>query len=264
MEDDETELQNPFPSPPSHYTKYTNHNLKLLSLLHDRTGDDAPNANQREILSDQADVPDWQLTQLEKPRVDWILDEPEAYYDVFGDRWFVKDKVLSLGDAGGNQLYPSDPTIDRRPALRSILRSLLVTYSSLMSSLLLPPPLSPDEPPEWHRHVDWISNLSTNLMAAANDLRPVQARGNLESMMRRQLELRREETKVLHEKCNVLEEKLRDIRSSVTNLPASQTSLTMAPKTLHDETTIPWDSQSIQDDVQLTEIDVLLWAEQMR
>jgi len=36
-------------------------------------------------------------------------------------------------------------------------------------------------------------------MAAANDLRPVQARTNLEWMMKRQLALRREETKTLHE-----------------------------------------------------------------
>jgi hypothetical protein len=26
----------------------------------------------------------------------------------------VKDKLLSLGDSGGNQLYPSDPTIGTR------------------------------------------------------------------------------------------------------------------------------------------------------
>ena len=32
MDDEETELRNPFPSPPSHYTRYTNHNLKLLEL----------------------------------------------------------------------------------------------------------------------------------------------------------------------------------------------------------------------------------------
>ncbi len=44
-----------------------------------------------------------------------------------------------------------------------------------MSSLLLPPPsLAQGVPPEWQRHVDWISVLTTNLMAAANDLRPVQ------------------------------------------------------------------------------------------
>jgi mediator of RNA polymerase II transcription subunit 7 len=96
MEDDETELQNPFPSPPSHYTKYSTHNLNLLSLLRQRSGDDAPTANQREILSEQTDVPDWQLTQLEKPRVDWILDEPEAYYDVFGDRWFVRPPLSAF------------------------------------------------------------------------------------------------------------------------------------------------------------------------
>jgi len=89
MEDDETELRNPFPSPPSHYTRYTAHNLKLLTLLRERAGDDTT-ANQREVLSDQMEVPDWQLVHLEKPRVNWILDEPEAFYDVFGDRWFVR------------------------------------------------------------------------------------------------------------------------------------------------------------------------------
>jgi mediator of RNA polymerase II transcription subunit 7 len=64
---------------------------------------------------------------------------------------------------------------DRRPALRSVLHSLLVTYSSLLASLLAPPPISEDTPPEWRRHVEWITILSQNLMAAANDLRPVQA-----------------------------------------------------------------------------------------
>jgi len=228
-------------------------------------GDDAPNVSQHDALSDQTDVPDWQLTQLEKPRVDWILDEPEPYYDVFGDRWFVKDKILSLADSGGNQLYPADPTIDRRPALRSIIRSLLVSYSSLMSSLLLPPPaLAVEVPPEWRRHVDWLSVLTTNLMAAANDLRPVQARGNLESMMRRQLQLRREETKMLHEKCDALEAKLREIRGSVSNLTSSQTSQSLKQFSgvpMAGVTALP-SSQPKRSPV--TEIDVLRWAEQMR
>jgi len=214
MDEDEAELRNPFPSPPSLYTKYTSHNLKLLALFQERLPQ-APNANQHEILSDQTDVPDWPLTQLEKPRVDWIFEEPEAYYDVFGDRWFVKDKIPSLAELGGNQLYPSDPDIDRRPALLSILQSLLATYSSLTSSVLAPP-LSPTSTatPEWQRHVEWITVLAQNIMAAANDLRPVQARGNLEIMMRRQLDLRKEETRTLHAKCDTMEAKLRELRSS--------------------------------------------------
>ena len=95
MNDDDAELRNPFPSPPSHYANYTTHNLNLLRLLRERTEGSSPDPGapaasaQFEILRDQTDVPDWPLTQLERPRVDWILDDPEGYYDVFGDRWFV-------------------------------------------------------------------------------------------------------------------------------------------------------------------------------
>ncbi|KAF5313091.1 hypothetical protein D9619_002910 [Psilocybe cf. subviscida] len=171
--DDTGELRNPFPSPPSHYTKYTTHNLNLLALVKEREPQN-PDANQYELLKDQHDVPDWPLVQLEPPRVDWILEEEDAYYDVFGDRWFVKEKIPSLGELGGHQLYPSDPAIDRRPTLLSILRSLLISYSSLTGALLLPPPITAEVVPEWQQHVEWINILSQNLMAAANDLRPVQ------------------------------------------------------------------------------------------
>lgn len=88
-DEEETELRNPFPSPPSHYSNYTPHNLKLLDLLHGRQADDISDtqSDQKQVLADQTDVPDWPLTQLEKPRVDWILEE--GNYNVFGDTWFV-------------------------------------------------------------------------------------------------------------------------------------------------------------------------------
>ncbi|KAF4623845.1 hypothetical protein D9613_002158 [Agrocybe pediades] len=218
MDDEETaELRNPFPSPPSHYTKYTSHNLNLLALLKERSPNDL-NVNQSEVLKDQTDVPDWPLAQLEKPRVDWILEEPDAHYDVFGDRWFVKESILSLADLGGNQLYATDPTIGASLFFYAFYVSLiLMTYSALTGSLLSPPPVSPEIPAEWQRHVEWITVLSQNLMAAANDLRPVQARGNLEMMLKRQLELRREETQKLHEKCDAMSAKLAELKASVQN-----------------------------------------------
>ncbi|KAM6498477.1 MED7 domain containing protein [Amanita muscaria] len=223
MEDQDAELRNPFPSPPSHYTRYTSHNLKLLALLHERSSDPYDD-DQHQVLADQTDVPDWPLVHLEKPRIDWILDEPDAFYDVFGDRWFVKEKIPSLAELGGHQLYPLDPGEDRRPALLGILRSILVTYSALTTSLLLPPPPPhSDSQPEWQRHVEWINVLSQNIMAAANDLRPMQARVNLELTMKRQLELRREETKTLHLRCDSLEGKLKDLRESFRNISAFKT-----------------------------------------
>jgi len=100
--------------------------------------------------------------------------------------------IPTLEELGGMQLYPSDSSVgqgqcsssimcplniyllDRRPALRAVLRALLVTYSLLMGSLLVPPPTILGVKPEWERHFEWINILSQNLMAAANDLRPIQ------------------------------------------------------------------------------------------
>ncbi|KAJ3750631.1 MED7 protein-domain-containing protein [Lentinula detonsa] len=254
MDDDDAELRNPFPSPPSHYTKYTSHNLHLLDLLKERVPDTDLAFNQHEILKDQTDVPDWPLTQLEKPRVDWILKADEPYYDVFGDRWFVKDKIPSLAELGGQQLYPEDPNVDRRPALQTILRSMLVTYSHLTSALLAPPSTqSSSAPPEWHKHVEWITILSQNLMAAANDLRPVQARGNLEIMMKRQLELRKDETKAIHTKCNTLEARLLELRASAGDLKQSKTSTSISAAE---------PSLSSEKSTLLSQEDLLCWAEE--
>jgi len=258
MEEEEAELRNPFPSPPSHYTRYTTHNLKLLALLKERVGDaDLATANQYEVLSDQSDVPEWPLVQLEKPRVDWILEE--GHYTVFGDTWFVKETIPSLAELGGHQLYPADPSIDRRPALRSILRSMLVTYSQLLDALLQPPPTaSSTTPPEWQRHVEWITVLAQNIMAAANDLRPVQARGNLELMMRRQLERRKEETRVIHAKCDSLEAKLAEMRLAAQQVPSDGKGA--APNGVNQATT---DTSSQAASGSASYEDVLRWAEEV-
>jgi mediator of RNA polymerase II transcription subunit 7 len=104
MDEEETELQNPFPAPPSHYTNYTAENLALLAVLRERTKPE-PSAEsldasleplastsvqkQTELLADQKDVPSFALTDLEPPRVDWILED--GYFDVFGDRWPVSE-----------------------------------------------------------------------------------------------------------------------------------------------------------------------------
>lgn len=257
MEEEEAELRNPFPSPPSHYNNYTHHNLKLLALLKERVADqndDLATVNQHEILSDQTDVPSWSLAQLEKPRVDWILEE--GHYNVFGDSWFVKETIPSLAELGGHQLYPADPSTDRRPALLAVLRSMLVTYSNLTDTMLAPPPPSSSAAtPEWQRHIEWITILAQNLTAAANDLRPVQARGNLELMMQRQLELRREETKNIHSQCDALEARLLELRSS-----AREVAMSVADQK---STVKPSGVQVPTSAINVSLEDMLRWAEEV-
>lgn len=109
MDEEETELRNPFPSPPSQYQNYTAHNLKLLSLLRERAepeGIDLSNVNQRAILSDQLDVPEWPLAQLEKPRVDWIIEDGD--YTVFGDTWQVSSVRHPQSDVGSRTFTAVD------------------------------------------------------------------------------------------------------------------------------------------------------------
>ena len=52
-----------------------------------------------------------------------------------------------------------------------IMKSMLVSYSHLLNALLAPPYGGPSE---YARHLEWIKILSENIMAAANDMRPVQ------------------------------------------------------------------------------------------
>jgi len=211
MDPEDSELRNPFPSPPSAYKNYTSHNMRLLTLLNARHDPDSvPAQAQEEVLADQKNVPSFDLHTLEPPRVDWVLEE--GHYSVFGESWMTSDRIQTLKEAGGTQLFPEDPSIDRRPALQAILRTLLASYTNLLSAVVQPPLTTSDwkanREPEWTRHSNWIYVMGQNIMAAANEMRPAQARANVEGLLRRQLELRREETKKLHERCDSLEQTL--------------------------------------------------------
>ncbi|KAG9222603.1 hypothetical protein CCMSSC00406_0004517 [Pleurotus cornucopiae] len=267
MDDEEAELRNPFPSPPSHYVKYTSHNLNLLALLKERTSDDQ-NANQYDVLRDQTDIPEWPLTQLEKPRVDWILDEPDPYYEVYGERWPLKDSMPSLGEMGGLQLYPEDPSVGEnhnathpKPSVETVSRSKTgFTVGAAFTTYV---------PPEWGRHAEWIDVMAQNMMFAANELRPIQARASLEGMMKRQIELRREETATLHSKCDSLEAKLAELRAvahSSTQAPAAISEPTPSASHIPNPRQEPNAFQSSGKPPHreaIDQVDVLRWAEEV-
>lgn len=90
MDEEETELRNPFPSPPEYYTRYTTQNIRLLASLRDHKSDD-PESEQwlQDLLNgESAEEAEARLAGLEKPRADWILEDGQ--YTVYGDTWFVR------------------------------------------------------------------------------------------------------------------------------------------------------------------------------
>lgn len=77
-----------------------------------------------------------------------------------------------------------------------------------------------------------------------------QARGNLELMMKRQLELRREETKTIHSKCDSMQAKLDELRSSL-SLEQQDTLTSLGQK----------NAEINENDASVENQDVLRWAE---
>lgn len=86
------EIVNPFPSPPSQYKRYTKSNLALLSLLRARSSTNVHDVilpdEQHRILDDQGELPTFDITALERPRADWIVED--GGYETFGDGWPVR------------------------------------------------------------------------------------------------------------------------------------------------------------------------------
>ena len=85
-------LKNPFPKPPTHWTLYTNENLRLLELLKHRLQekqsekditDATLQVDQVPLLHDESSLPSFSLLELEPPRLDWIYEKGE--YTTFGE-----------------------------------------------------------------------------------------------------------------------------------------------------------------------------------
>ncbi|KAB5589272.1 hypothetical protein CTheo_7289 [Ceratobasidium theobromae] len=229
--DEPTEIQSTFPTPPAHYVRYTNANLQLLTQLKSKLGSDAPSYHpasddlpypdvqairqQHHLLADARDVPDWDLLELQPPRVDWIVEE--GGYSTFGDQWTIPERQPTVAEIGMTPLYPADPNVDRQPYLRQLLHTLLHNHFEMLGALLEAPPIptqeNPEPTPTWLRLTEWTEIAGVNMIMAVNDLRTLQARATLEGMMETQLQNRRDDTRVINERCDAIEAMLEGLKN---------------------------------------------------
>jgi mediator of RNA polymerase II transcription subunit 7 len=116
------------------------------------------------------------------------------------------DETVHTFPGDVERVFNLEPGSDPRPHLRQLLVSLLNAYHKLLSEVIEPVPsdyhktISPNNYPlrNWQATADWMQTLVTNFGWLVNEFRPIQARMTLESMMRRQIDIRREETKAIH------------------------------------------------------------------
>ncbi|EJT98336.1 hypothetical protein DACRYDRAFT_118635 [Dacryopinax primogenitus] len=224
--DEPLEVGATFPAPPNLYKRYTVPNLSLLKKLHVH----GPSA-----LEDEPDVPEW-LSELDPPRVDWVVEE--GGYHSFGEFWPIPSREPTLAEVGLVQLY--DPQArDLRPALHSLLRTLLHSYHTLLSTLLSGPQThlgnleaqaqaqaqALDSPV--FMYTEWMRAAGVNMMHAVNRLRGMQARVGLEGVMRARVEERRRKVREIRGKCKSIEEELQKLRDRARRLTAARDQLVL-------------------------------------
>ncbi|KAK4048504.1 hypothetical protein OIV83_004672 [Microbotryomycetes sp. JL201] len=198
-----------FPAPAHYYKRYTDYNL---SIQDKDAAIDAPQGG--------TDARVLRRRDLDPPDVDEIVRH--GSYSVFGETWPVEEQLPSLAHMGVREMF--DKGQDRSQSLSTLLRAMLVTYTQLVSSLLQPPPSleateqymaqnQGQEPQtDSERLVEHIRLISVNMHHLVNELRPVQARETLKSMMRQQIERRRAKTAAINQRCAELYDILTGLR----------------------------------------------------
>lgn len=188
-----------FPAPPAAYRRYTSANLALAAELEaDEAGpaDEAWADRQTRVHGERA--PDFDLRELvTAPDASWLAED--GGFEAFGQRWPLEDPLPTLADSGVDQLY--GPELDRREALRRLLQTLLLSYLQLVHSIVQGPPSiahhGPDETTNGQRLIAHIRTTAINMHHLCNELRPVQARETLKSMLREQIDERKRRTEEL-------------------------------------------------------------------
>jgi hypothetical protein len=182
--------------------------------------DDVKDAKEKETKRPNLlPAPDFDLLlTIEPPRVDWI--EEDGFYSCFGETWPVEEKLAGLKELNMRQFYPDDCK-DRRAAMTTLLRTLLKSYLELVDVVLEPPQeyLGSDDGMQSWRFVSQdkakdINDLSINFMHLLNEMRPLQAKEDLCSLLKRQISRRREEADLIKLQCQAMKSELAKLRQA--------------------------------------------------
>nr|CAG8441925.1 1695_t:CDS:2 [Entrophospora candida] len=154
-------ISSAFPEPPFYYKQYTNENLALLKQLKEQQQLDNEEKMDTETEVNHHNHQNFNLLELEPPKP--ITD---SEYYMFGVRWTVEDKLLSLEEQNFEQLYP-ESSIDRVVELKKLSISTIFNFVELLEIMV-------KEPEKSLEKFEQIRLLIINMKHLLNEYRPHQ------------------------------------------------------------------------------------------
>ncbi|GHJ88397.1 hypothetical protein NliqN6_4799 [Naganishia liquefaciens] len=226
-----------FPVPPSYYTEFTperwkkSQRLRAAGALPGKGKEKASegiitdteesymnvDAESDEQSHQRTDVND--LAIFRPPRLDWV--KRETTWNAFGRVYQRRPKALTAEQLGIPNFKPQDVELSDKQYMHLLLRSIIHTKLKLLETYTksVRPTYVLEQhfgiPHEGEHYVQHMSNLAATMLTIANGLRETQARLTLELTIRRQIDRRKEQTRVLREKCAEIAARLTSLQQEV-------------------------------------------------
>ncbi|KAJ9106281.1 hypothetical protein QFC21_001426 [Naganishia friedmannii] len=230
-----------FPVPPSYYTEFTTERwkrYKRISASNERegkgkgkvadytsavpavgsqdTGMDVDMITGKARLEGLGGRHTEEFALFQKPRIDWIKTEDS--WNAFGRVYQRRPKSLSAQELGIPDFRPQGVELSDKQYMHLLLRSMIHTKLKLLEAYTrsVRPTYVLEQhfgiPHEGEHFVQHMANLAATMLTISNGLRETQARLTLELTLRRQLERRKEQTRLLNEKRQELAVKLKRLQ----------------------------------------------------
>lgn len=176
-----------YPPPPPYVKYFTEENLNKLEAWKNGTQDDM----QIDKTDSERDIEE---KESQPPGVLKFLIPPKQpsgeHYRGFGSLWSFEDKLPGLKELGWTQLYKDDDELitsnTKIEELHKLMDSLLLNFLELIGVVSI-------DPQQFHYKIEDLKLILINISHILNTYRPHQSRESLIMLLRKQIDMKRNE-----------------------------------------------------------------------
>lgn len=194
-----------YPPPPPYFKYFTDENLSKLETWKNKGQDDMQlDKTDLEQANEYEDnKPPGELKFLVPPK------QPDSdHYRGFGNLWSFEDKLPGLKELGWTQLYKDDDELitsnTKIVELHKLMDSLLLNFLELIGVVSI-------DPQQFHYKIEDLKLILININHILNTYRPHQSRESLIMLLRKQIDMKRNEI-------NEIDKTSEDIKAKILKL----------------------------------------------